>query len=155
MKYLIYSDGATSNNGKENAIGGWAAVILDYNNFENRNADTIVVKGFENGTTNQRMELTAALQGLENLKLSPFDEVILRTDSAYLYNCYKQKWYENWQRNGWKNSKKETVANQDLWEGLIPFFNNINISIEKVKGHNGDYWNEIVDKLAVEAKNRP
>ena len=72
------------------------------------------------------MELTAAAEALEYLFYNeicvPFDSIKIYTDSAYLHNCVKQKWYVNWQNNGWKNSKKEPIANRDLWERLINYF---------------------------------
>ena len=83
----------------------------------------------------------------------PLEKITIRTDSAYCHNCYTQKWYKNWQKNGWKNSKKEPVANKTLWLQLIPFFENTNFIFEKVKGHTGAKdWNNEVDKLAVEAR---
>ena len=85
------------------------------------------------------------------LKIGPFDEVVVRTDSAYIHNCYSQKWYIGWEKNGWKNSKKEPVKNKELWEILIQAFKNPNISFEKVKGHEDDLWNNFCDKLAVES----
>ena len=158
MRYCIYTDGATSNNGYDNAKGGWAAVLLK----ENKNAPSgyssapeDIAVGAEKPTTNQRMELKAAINGLKMLPSLAFDdEVILRTDSAYLFNCWKNKWYSSWERNGWKNSKKEPVANKDLWEELLPYLKNPQIVIEKVKGHSGDYWNDFCDDLAVEQREK-
>ena len=158
MKYCIYTDGATSNNGYENAKGGWAAVLLKENNqspsgFSSSASD--IATGREMPTTNQRMELKAAIEGLKMLPdLSFGDEVILRTDSAYLYNCWKNKWYFSWENNNWRNSNKEPVANKDLWEELLPFFKNPKITLEKVKGHSNDYWNCFIDDLAVEQREK-
>lgn len=149
MKYYIYTDGAVSNNGYENSKGGWAYIILKDNN------EYISNYGKEDNTTNQRMELIAAIEGLKNIeidKLNFEDEIIVKTDSAYLYNCWKNNWYSKWEINGWINSNKQRVANKELWEELIPFFKNSNVLFEKVKGHSGDYYNELVDKLAVRAK---
>ena len=90
------------------------------------------------------------------LQLSPMitslDKVEFYTDSAYIHNCYSQGWWKKWVINGWINSKKQPVANKELWELIIPLFNNKQFSFYKVKGHQGDYWNEYVDKLAVSAK---
>ena len=69
-------------------------------------------------------------------------------------NCYLNKWYVTWEQNGWKNSKKEPVANRDLWELLIPYFRNSQITISKVKGHAGNYYNELVDELAVNEREK-
>lgn len=78
--------------------------------------------------------------------------MIVYSDSAYIINCYKQKWYNKWQINDWKNSKKEPVANKELWEQLIPYFDNVMFSFEKVPGHAGHVYNEMVDQMAVQAK---
>ena len=111
--------------------------------------------GGEIGTTNQRMELTAALKACQEVdKLDAFARVKIYSDSAYLVNCWKQHWWRAWQANGWKNSKKQPVANPDLWMGLIPFFEKAPNGYDfiKVKGHAGNKWNEVVDKMAVRAK---
>ena len=151
--YEIYTDGATSGNGKENAPGGWAYVILKDGRLISQNS------GAERGTTNQRMELIAALRACEEIdKTDGFATVRLYSDSAYLINCYKQNWWKTWCVNGWKNSKKEPVANQDLWEKLIYFFMKApGYDFIKVRGHAGNatesaYWNDVVDKMAVQAK---
>lgn len=153
MKFEIYCDGSTRGNGKENAVGAWAWVAHEGGNkiFENCQA--------EKNTTNQRMELTAAAEALEAVCrefVTPFDRVIVYTDSAYLHNCVVQSWWCNWQINGWKNSKKQPVANQDLWERLIPYFEMPEVEFVKVKGHAGgrnehEKWNDYVDGLAQSA----
>ena len=146
--YEIYTDGATSGNGKANASGGWAYIILKDGRLVSQNS------GAEVGTTNQRMELTAALRACEEIDaMDGFATVRLYSDSAYLINCFKQNWWKSWRANGWKNSKKEPVANQDLWERLIYFFMKApGYDFIKVKGHQGVHWNEVVDDLAVRAK---
>lgn len=157
MKYYVYSDGATSNNGSKNSKGGWGAILLrEGANHGTFDQDfSLTTSGSILNTTNQRMELTGAIEGLKLIPELKFaDEVFVRTDSAYIYNCWKNKWYSTWERNGWKNSKKEPVANRDLWEILLPYFKNPQITIEKVKGHSGDLYNELVDQLAVEARER-
>ena len=146
MIFEIYCDGSTRGNGKENAVGAWAYVVLsaDCKKFENCQAVA--------NTTNQRMELTAAAEALDYLFYNeicvPFDSVKVYTDSAYLHNCYTQKWYVNWQNNGWRNSKKETVANRDLWERLIKYFDMPEVEFVKVKGHANNELNNYVDGLA-------
>lgn len=151
MIYKIYCDGAVSNNGYENAIGGWAYVILD-------DKDTILFEenNFEKYATNNRMELYSCYKGLDKLlteiTLKEEDKIEVYTDSAYLHNCYSQKWYLSWLKNNWLNSKKQPVANKSLWQLIIPFFENEKVDFFKVKGHNNNYWNEYVDSLAVAAK---
>ena len=150
MKFTIYCDGSTRNNGRADAVGAWAYVILDGNGEKITERCEAV-----RGTTNQQMELIAAAEALENIFQSeiavPFDSVVVYTDSAYLHNCYTQKWYVNWERNGWKNSKKEKVANKELWERLIKWFECPEVTFEKTKGHAGVEWNEYVDTLAQNA----
>lgn len=148
MIYEIYTDGATSGNGKANAPGGWAYVILKDGRLVSQNS------GAEVGTTNQRMELTAALRACEEIdKMDGFATVRLYSDSAYLINCFKENWWKSWRANGWKNSKKEPVANQDLWEKLIYFFMKApGYDFIKIRGHAGHEYNELVDRLAVRAK---
>lgn len=148
MIYEIYTDGAVSNNGKADAPGGWAYVIL-------RDGKEIARgSGAEVGTTNQRMELMAALRACEELeKIDAFAEAKIYSDSAYFTNCFKQNWWRAWEVNGWRNSKKERVANDDLWQKIIPFFRKApSYEFIKVKGHAGNFYNELVDKMAVAAK---
>lgn len=152
MLFEIYCDGSTRGNGKENAVGAWAFLVLGAGAKIYQNCQA------EANTTNQRMELTAAIQALDYLFYNeicvPFDSIKVYTDSAYLHNCYTQKWYVNWQNNGWRNSKKEPVANRDLWEKLIYYFEMPEVDFVKVKGHAGDQWNEIVDGLAQNASQK-
>ena len=146
MKFEVYSDGSTRNNGRADAVGAWAYVILNDNIKVHEDCRAEV------GTTNQRMELIAAAEALDYLFYNeicvPFDKVVIYTDSAYLHNCYTQKWYVNWQNNGWRNSKKEKVANQDLWERLVRYFEMPEVEFVKVKGHADNVWNNYVDALA-------
>lgn len=143
----IYTDGsAVGNLPADDKVGAWAyCVIKDYKP---------IVENFraELHTTNQREELKAAIYALTEVSghYTP-DTIVLYSDSAYLINCYKQKWYINWQKNGWINSKKQPVANKDLWEMLIPFFNNPLIKFEKVAGHANCEYNNRCDELASSA----
>ena len=103
------------------------------------------------GSTNQQMELMAALKALDwwnNAFVSIVQEVTIISDSAYLINCYIERWYCNWENNGWRNSKNEPVANENLWRRLLPYFKNNRCHFLKVKGHSGHVYNEMADKLA-------
>lgn len=145
MEYEIYCDGSTRNNGYGDATGGWAYVILTEN--------VMIYAGSGKAgadATNQRMELTAAREACKKIStvLTDQDYVTIYSDSAYLINCIKQNWYINWESNGWINSKKHAVANQDLWKSLIPYFKNIKYKWKKCAGHAGDFWNELVDAMA-------
>lgn len=155
-RYKIYCDGAASKNGQINSYGGWSYIIITNNSEE----DLIYSSsGAEKNATNQQMELTAALHACEraHTSLHVYDDFYsssfeIYSDSAYLINCYKDKWWVNWESNGWLNAKKQPVANKELWEQLIPFFKNKNFSFHKVVGHSGNKWNEVVDKMAVNAR---
>lgn len=141
-KVEIYTDGACSGNP---GPGGWGA-ILKYRCHEKE------ISGFEENTTNNRMELTAAIEALKLLK-SPC-EVDLYSDSAYLINGFTQNWIPKWKANGWVNSKKEAVKNIELWEKLIELNEIHKISWIKVKGHSDNEYNNRCDKLATTAIER-
>ena len=135
-KVTLYTDGACSGNpGK----GGWGAVLL-FGKFEKQ------LSGMSETTTNNQMELTAVIEGLKALK-EPC-EVMVYSDSAYVVNAFNNNWIEGWQNNNWKNSKKEPVANRELWEELIELTKVHSVTFNKVKGHAGDKYNEICDTLA-------
>lgn len=142
----IYTDGATSKNGSDDAVGGWAYIVV--NDVENI---FLRGKGRVENATNNICELLAVINACRNVYALPSFFTIY-SDSAYIVNCYKEKWYKKWQQNGWVNSKKEPVKNKELWEELIFYFNSNKFNFEKVKGHSGDKYNEIVDRMAVEAK---
>lgn len=137
MKKLeIYTDGACSGNP---GPGGWAAV-LQYQQHKKE-----IAGGTEN-TTNNRMELQAAIEALSILK-EPC-EVTLFTDSAYLCRAFQERWLENWQRNGWRNARKDPVENQDLWMKLLELTNIHRVTFQKVKGHSDNEFNNRCDQLA-------
>lgn len=155
MIYKIYTDGSTRKNGDLNAIGAYGFVIL--------NEDEQIIgeeSKIEECTTNQRVELLAAINSIKfiNHLINNNDFIEIYTDSAYLCNCKHQNWYKNWLKNGWINSKKQPVANKDLWEQLIPIFENKQIDFIKVKGHAGrnyhEMWNEYVDNLVQTASSK-
>jgi len=142
----IYTDGAVSNNGKKKARGGWAFVVLDNSYSES---------GYIPKATNQIAELTAVLSAckyaIKNMNGFPQSATIY-SDSAYVVNCFKDRWYRKWIDKEWKNSKRQAVANKELWQELVPFFEDNRFDFVKVKGHAEDPWNILVDKLAVAAK---
>ncbi len=132
----IYTDGACSHNP---GPGGWGAVLM-FGSTEKE------ISGYEAHTTNNRMELTAAIKALEALK-EPC-RVSLYSDSAYLVNTFKQNWLEKWQRNGWKTSNKGPVENQDLWKQLLELTGKHMVEWVKVKGHSDNEYNNRCDRLA-------
>lgn len=133
---IIYTDGACSGNP---GPGGYGAVLM----FGEAKKE---LRGYEAHTTNQKMELRAAVEALQALK-EPC-EVDLYSDSAYLVNGWVQKWIHNWQKNGWKNSKKKDVENQDLWKELWALNGIHTIRWHKVKGHSDNVFNNRCDELA-------
>ena len=132
---VIYTDGACSRNP---GPGGWGAVLQ----WQGKERE---LYGSDPLTTNNRMELMAAIQALEALK-RPM-KVSLHTDSKYLLDGIT-KWVEGWQRNGWKTAAKKPVKNDDLWRRLIEAMKPHDITWEWVKGHAGDPGNERADALA-------
>ena len=132
------TDGACSGNP---GPGGWGGLIIFDDNSE------LEIGGSEKNTTNNRMELTAAIKTLEKLKTYQLKENFkLRTDSKYLIEGYT-KWIINWKRNGWKTSTGKSVQNLDLWQKIDQLRIN-GLVMEYVKGHSGDKQNDRVDKIA-------
>ena len=132
------TDGACSGNP---GPGGWGGLIIFDDNSE------LELGGSEQNTTNNRMELTAAIKTLEKLKTYKLKENFkLRTDSKYVIEGYT-KWITNWKRNGWKTSSGKSVQNLDLWQKIDQLRIN-GLVMEYVKGHSGDKQNDRVDKIA-------
>lgn len=131
---IVYTDGACSGNP---GPGGWAWIV----------PDGPFASGAEADTTNQRMELTAALEAVRSLDGGI--EVI--SDSAYVVNCFRDRWWEGWIERGWRTSGKKPVANRDLWEPLVDQVRRRDVVFRWVKGHSADRWNDLADRLAVEA----
>lgn len=123
----IYTDGACSGNQNETNIGGWGA-ILEYGEH------TKELFGGEPNTTNNRMEMMALLNALSALKKDG-QTISVFSDSSYLMNCFREKWYINWKNNNWKTSKKTDVENRDLWEALLKLIEKHTIQFYRVKGH--------------------
>ncbi len=138
MKVEIFTDGACRGNP---GPGGWAA-LLRYGDTEK------LIKGAERDTTNNRMELVAAIEGLRALTRPA--SVSLTTDSQYVRQGITQ-WIAGWKRNGWKNSQKQPVKNQDLWRALDAAVAQHDVAWHWVKGHSGHEENERVDQAANDA----
>ena len=105
--------------------------------------------GADHATTNQRMELTAVLEALRTIE-GPVEVV---SDSTYVVNCFRDRWWAGWLTRDWRNSNKQPVANRDIWEPLIDLYRvaPYEITFRWVKGHAGNEWNEVADRLAAEA----
>ena len=132
----IYTDGACSGNP---GPGGWGAVLI-YKGHERQ------LSGFCGGTTNNRMEITAAIEALNALK-EPC-RVSLYSDSSYLVNCFENGWIHNWAKNGWERAGKNEVKNLDLWMEMYRLNKIHKITFIKVKGHSDNGNNNRCDKLA-------
>ncbi len=133
---VVFTDGSCRGNP---GPGGWAWAVVG------GRSDS----GGEPHTTNQRMEVTAVVRALQSLP-GPLHVV---SDSTYVVNCFKDRWWEGWQRRGWRNTQGKPVANQDLWKQLIPLVveSGRPVTFEWVKGHSGHPMNDLVDLLATEA----
>ena len=138
---IVYTDGACSGNP---GPGGWGWAVAP--------GGQPAGSGGETSTTNQRMELTAVLEALRTLTDTASDTRIeIVSDSTYVVNCFRDGWWKNWERNGWRNSKRQPVANDDLWRPLIELCKVADVEFRWVKGHSGDPMNDLVDALAVAA----
>lgn len=132
----IYTDGACSGNP---GPGGWAAILR-------MGEHSREISGFAPATTNNRMELMAAIQGLAALKRRC--SVRLYSDSSYLVNAFSKGWLDNWRRNGWKKADKQPVENQDLWLKLLSLCEGQEVEFVKVRGHADHEENNRCDALA-------
>lgn len=131
----VYTDGACSGNP---GPGGWAWAI-DHSTW---------ASGSEAPSTNQRMEIRAALEAV----LALDGPLLVVSDSTYVVNCFRDRWWAGWLARGWVNSQKKPVANRDLWEPLVHVVNERgDVAFHWVKGHSGHEMNDFVDRLAVAA----
>lgn len=137
----IYTDGGSKPNP---GPGGWAAILVT-------DGEVVELSDGEKATTNNRMELKAAISALESLQ-TPSD-VTIYTDSVYLKNGIT-RWMHTWVKNGWQTSSRQPVKNRDLWEKLHAALQNHTVSWRWVKGHAGNRYNERADRLATAARQR-
>ena len=144
QKVRIYCDGACSPNP---GIGGWSVVLLS-----DRHGRRMELSGAEADTTNNRMELLAAIRGLEALKRRC--QVEVWTDSQYVHNPFAKGWLDRWKANGWRNAAKKPVENQDLWHRLLELGEVHEVQWRWVRSHATDVENNRADALAVEARLR-
>ena len=135
-KVIIYTDGAGSGNP---GPGGWGAILM-YKDSKKE------ISGGKKDTTNNVMELTAALEALKLLKFPC--EVELYSDSAYLVNGFNQGWIYGWKKNNWKNSSKEPVKNKEIWEEIYNLTQKHKVTFIKVKGHSDNQYNNRCDEMA-------
>jgi ribonuclease HI len=133
---IVYTDGACSGNP---GPGGWAWAV----------PDGAFCSGAAAHTTNQRMEINAVLEAVRAIE----GQIEVVSDSTYVVNCFRDRWWQGWLARGWTNSAKKPVANRDLWEPLIDLYRAqpARFTFRWVKGHGTDPMNNLVDRLAVEA----
>ena len=145
MKVRVYTDGACSENP---GPGGWAVVFNSANKCR-------TISGNEKLTTNNRMELRAVIEAFKRIVNKGRSDVQydIYSDSAYVVNTISSHWINAWKKNNWKTTKREDVKNKDLWEEFDVLKTkveklNLHITLNKIKGHSGNTFNEFVDKLA-------
>lgn len=149
---IIYTDGACKENSRVNGvavgIGGWAFVVLE--SIPGKDMEVIYKgSGQKKGTTNQEMEIRAVIEALSAIN-KDVEEITLYSDSAYVINCLKDKWYQKWQENGWLNSKSKPVENKEEWERVIELVEKYNLTFFHVKRNTTKYIKE-VDSMAKQA----
>ena len=145
QRLVIYTDGACQGNP---GPGGWAWAVSP--------SGMPSGSGGETQTTNQRMEIFAVIDALGAHSALADDHggpmpIEIVSDSTYVVHCFRDRWWAKWERNGWKNSKREPVTNADLWKPLIELVKAGDVTFSWVKGHSGDPMNDLVDQLAVAA----
>lgn len=139
--FIIYTDGACSGNP---GPGGWAFVAVESSGTGTK----IESSGSELNTTNNRMELTAVINGISFIKAIAYSSMLILTDSKYIVDAVNQGWLNSWVSKNWKKSDGKSVLNQDLWSKLLELMSIYNISFQWVKGHAGIPENERCDELA-------
>ena len=139
----VFTDGACAGNP---GPGGWGWAVAP--------SGEVCGSGGAPHTTNQRMELQAVLEALRHFEHAG-EPITIVSDSTYVVNCFRDRWWVKWKANGWKNSKKEPVANTDLWMPLVELVLQMQPAFRWVKGHSGNPMNELVDRLAVAASQGP
>lgn len=139
-KLEIYTDGSSLGNP---GPGGWGTVVVCGNKIVHE------IGGFDKDTTNNRMELQAAIEALKYIIREEAKDITIYADSAYVLGGVTN-WIFGWEKNGWRTSKKEPVLNQDLWKELISLVREFNgkINWQKVKGHSGHVYNDRADEIA-------
>lgn len=130
----VFTDGACSGNP---GPGGWAWAL----------SPTEYASGHEAVSTNQRMEIRAVLEAVRSLS----GPLLVVSDSTYVVNCFRDRWHLKWEANGWRNAKRQPVANADLWRPLVSLVREGDVTFRWVRGHSGDRLNDLVDAMAVAA----
>ena len=149
-KTIFYADGACSGNP---GAGGWAYVeVVECS----KGYETNIVSGNKRETTNNEMELTAVYMALVKALKQKAKQVTIYSDSAYVVNAITKGWLKNWNNNGWKTKEDKPVKNKHIWEKMykLIYQKGMEVTVLKVKGHDGELFNELADKHAVMAKQK-
>ena len=141
--FEVYTDGSCRRTG----TGGYGYIVVKDGNIIER-----FVRREEN-TTNQRMELKALIEAYKYCRNNDIANAEIYSDSAYCLNCAFDKWYVNWEKNNFISTKGNKVKNQDLWIELIPFFKESPVKLIKVKGHDTNFYNNVIDSLVTTISN--
>ena len=144
--YKVYCDGACIGNGSYNAPGGWAAIVIDPDGEE------LELHSGIKGTTNNRMELTGAIEGLSIIPRGA--KALLISDSQYVINGLQKGWAKSWRRNGWRKADGKNALNPDLWDRLLKLTEGRQMTYQWVRGHSGNHYNERCDQLATSEASR-
>ena len=146
--YEAYCDGSCKSNGTTKAKAAYAFIIYEITSESKTEIYRECGAVLEN-PTNNTAEMTAMLKALQYWKSHCGDTIIVHCDSAYVVNCYKNHWIDNWRRNGWMTASRKPVKNKELWIALDEFFQDRrNVILDKVEGHTGIAGNELVDSMA-------
>jgi len=148
----IFTDGACRENARQDGVaegkGGWAYVVLTQAPGQDMKTDK-EGSGHKVGTTNQEMEIHAVVEAFRSLGRVT-EPINLYSDSAYVINCLKDRWYDKWKSNGWLNSKMKPVRNRDTWENLIDVVNKFNVNFYHISRNSSKYI-RVVDAMAKKA----
>ncbi len=143
----IYTDGGSRVRSRDIPIASCASVIL-----RDGQEPEILKEAFIDATNNE-MELLGVIIGLSSVRFEE-EPIEVYSDSAYVVNCFKDRWYDKWRANNWIASNNKPVKNKKLWEVLLDYNDDMNLTFIKVKGHSNDYYNNVADKAVNEAMDR-
>lgn len=151
----IYTDGACSSTDK---TGGWAVIVKEqpltsYSApYCEEQASFSAYFGHQNNTTNNEMELVAILNALQLATAHFVAPITIYTDSAYIANCFRDKWYATWMKNGWRTARKTEVEHKQLWAQIVDLYTKLGCTVIHVRAHKTNHYNNLADTYAVKAR---
>lgn len=149
----IYTDGSCRDNRKNEGKGGWAFVVLESIPRQDMNIKS-QGSGYLEGATNQQMEIIAVYEALKSIKEVSMP-INLYSDSAYVINCLKDRWYDKWRQNGWTNSKGHPVENKEIWELMFGEIEKYNVTPFHVKRNSAKFITMVDGIAKLESRNKP